>query len=191
MKTILPLRDTAEAYGLVTRLLHWIIAALILWQFLGMGLKLILGRQPVVGFFVKLHQPVGTAIFILILLRVVWALLNLNNRPNHGRGIIGMAATVGHLLLYLLMLLIPGAALLRAYGSDRPFAPFGFGIFPAQQPEITWMVGVADRLHGEMAWLLGLLILGHVVMVGVHEAMWKDGTFARMTGRRRDGANNR
>ncbi len=180
----LALRDTPARYGRVTRLLHWTIAALILWQFVGMGLRLALGRGPVAGFFVGLHQPVGTALFVLIVLRVTWALLNRRNRPDHGHGLLGLAARLGHLALYLLMLVVPSLALLRAWGSERAFAPYGFQIFPAREAPIEWTQKLAGALHGELAWLMGLLILGHVVMVGVHEAMWRDGTLARMAGKR-------
>lgn len=182
---LLPLRDSPHAYGLITRILHWGIAALLLWQFVGMGLRLIFGRQPFVSFFVGSHQMVGTILFSLITLRVIWALINRRNRPGHGIGLIGRAAALGHLALYAVMLIVPSAALLRAYGSSRVFGPFGFEIFPAQEPEIAWMVKLGDLIHGELAWVLAVLILGHVVMVGVHEAMWRDGTLARMAGRHR------
>lgn len=179
----LPWRDTPRTYGRVTRILHWAIAALILWQFLGMALKLIFGRQPALSFIVGSHQPVGTVLFGLILLRVLWALANRGARPRHEAGLIGLAARLGHLALYGLMLIVPAAALLRAYGSKRPFAPFGREIFPAREPEIEWTVKLADALHGELAWLMGALILGHVFMVAVHERLWRDGTLGRMAGR--------
>ncbi len=183
----LPLCDTDRLYGKVTRFLHWSIAILMLWQFAGMGLKLALGRHPLVAIFVGAHQKVGVVLFLLIVLRVVWALAMRGNRPGHGPGLLGLAARFGHLLLYAVMVIVPLAALLRAYGSDRVFAPFGFQIFPAQLPEIGWMVRLGEALHGEMAWLLLALIAGHVVMVGLHEGMWRDGTLARMAGRRRAG----
>lgn len=179
----LALRDTPARYGRITRWLHWSIAALILWQFLGMGVKLALGRGPVSGFFVGLHQPVGAALFLLIVARTLWALANRRNRPAHGGGLTGLAARLGHLALYLLMLAVPSLALLRAWGGTRAFAPYGFQIFPARATPVEWTQRLADALHGEMAWLLGLLVLGHVVMVAVHEALWRDGTLARMTRR--------
>ena len=184
----LALRDTPARYGRITRFLHWSIAALILWQFIGMGVKLALGRGPVSGFFVGLHQPVGAALFVLIVLRVVWALANRRHRPAHGDGVIGLAARLGHLALYLLMLAVPSLGLLRAWGAERAFAPYGFVIFPAREAPISWTQKLAGLLHGELAWSMALLILGHVVMVSVHEAMWRDGTLARMAGRRGRGA---
>jgi cytochrome b561 len=184
----LPWRDTKTLYGRITRLLHWAIAALMLWQFTGMVLKLALGRTPVVGFFVGSHQKVGTVLFVLIALRVIWALANRGHRPDHGAGLVGLAARLGHLALYAVMLLVPVAALLRAWGSAKPFAPFGQQIFAAQTPEIGWAVGFGELLHGEAAWLLLALIAGHVLMVCVHEGLWRDGTLSRMAGRRLAGA---
>jgi cytochrome b561 len=179
----LPLRDTERVYGRITRLLHWSIAALLLWQFIGMALRLALGRHPVVVVFVGSHQKIGTVLVVLITLRVIWALANRGHRPGHGSGLLALAARFGHLLLYAVMMVSPVAALLRAYGSERPFAPFGFQIFAPQVPEIGWMVRAGDALHGEMSWLLLALVAGHVVMVGLHEGMWRDGTLARMVGR--------
>lgn len=185
--TTIPFKDTTQIYGRITRGLHWLIATLVLWQFLGMGLRLMLGRTPLVSFFVGAHQKVGTVLFVLIVLRAIWALVNRKGRPPHGAGLIGLAARLGHLSLYAVMLLVPVAALLRAYGSERVFAPFGFQIFAAQTPEIGWMVSFGEALHGEMAWVLLALIVGHVLMVGIHEGMWRDGTLARMAGRRKAG----
>lgn len=182
--TTIPLRDTPARYGRITRALHWTIAALVLWQFLGMGLRLIFGRRDFVSFFVGTHQPVGTLLFVLILMRLIWALSNRSNRPHHGAGLLGLGARVGHLMLYAAMLFVPSVALLRAYGSDRPFELLGVEVFAARTSPVEWMVNLAGDWHGEVAWVMLALIAGHVVMVGLHEAMWRDGTLSRMAGRR-------
>lgn len=182
-----PLRDTPQLYGKVSRLLHWLMAALILWQLLGMGLRLIFGRQPFVSFFVGSHQMVGTVIFALVVLRVIWALANRGSRPAHGAGLIGIASRLGHLALYLLMFAVPLLAIIRSWGSTRGFAPFGFTIFPPQAEEVVWATSLGSLLHGELAWVMAALIAGHVLMVGVHQAMWRDGTLFKMAGRRRAG----
>lgn len=178
-------RDSAERYGLVTRVLHWAIAALVLWQLLGMVLKITLGRVPLAGFFVGLHQPVGATLFTLIVLRVLWALASRRSRPPHAPGLMGHAARAGHLALYVLMLAIPSLGLLRAWGEARAFTPFGIPVFPAREEPVGWAVNAANLLHGELGWLLVALVLGHVVMALLHEALWRDGTMARMAGRRR------
>src|SRR5690606_32525465 len=175
--------DSIERYGRISRLLHWLMAAMIVWQFTGMILRLLLGRQPLVAFFVKWHPVVGSTLLLLILFRLFWFWINRQQRPPLGGGTVGLMARLGHSALYLLMLLIPSLGLLRLYGSGRGFSPFGIELFAATGKEIQWTIDLADRLHGEFAWTLLALILGHIIMVIVHEKRWQDGTLARMAGR--------
>ncbi|WP_246032966.1 cytochrome b [Falsirhodobacter xinxiangensis] len=180
----LPLRDSPDMYGRVTRLLHWTIAALMLWQFLGMALRLIFGRRDFVSFFVGGHALVGTVLFVLIVLRVVWMLANRKNRPDHGDGLLGLGARLGHLALYAVMATVPSVALLRAWGGDRGLSLLGVEVFAPKAVPVEWTQTLAGAVHGELAWVMLALIAGHVVMVGLHEGMWRDGTLARMVGRR-------
>ena len=176
--------DSSDRYGAVSRGLHWAVAVLILWQFLGMGLKLIFGRNEFVGFFVGTHQPVGFVIFWLVVFRALWALASRKRRPDHGTGMLAKAAAAGHLLLYALMIAIPTLALLRAWGGTRGFAPLGFEVFAPREVEIAWATSLAGLLHGELGWVLAVLIVGHIAMVAVHERFWRDGTLRKMAGRR-------
>ena len=159
------------------------MALLILWQFFCMGLRLIYGRQDWLAPFVGSHAPVGATLFVLILLRLLWTLANRRRRPAHDDTLLGRAALWGQRLLYALMLVIPSLGLLRAWGSEHAFAPFGFEIFPARTAEIVWTGKLADTLHGELAWLLLALVAGHVVMAVLHQVLWRDGTLTRMAGR--------
>ncbi|NPD13834.1 cytochrome b [Xinfangfangia sp. D13-10-4-6] len=183
-QTTLSLKDTPQAYGKITRALHWSIAALVAWQFMTMILKVFFGVSPRESAIVGSHGPVGTAVFVLVVIRVIWSVMNAGRRPDHGAGLKRVAVKAGHGILYLVMLIVPLAALLRAFGSGRGFSPFGFQLFPTRETPIAWMVDFGNAVHGELGWVFGVLLLGHIVMVGVHEAMWKDGTMARMAGRR-------
>ncbi|WP_294926428.1 cytochrome b/b6 domain-containing protein [uncultured Paracoccus sp.] len=55
-------------------------------------------------------------------------------------------------------------------------------MFPARAESVEWTAALAGAPHGELAWLMAALILGHVVMAGLHRAMWRDGTLSRMAG---------
>ena len=175
--------DSPVRYGAVTRFFHWSVAALILWQFLGMGLKNALGRDnAIAGFMTGTHGSVGFVIFALVWLRVVWAVLNRRHRPAQEGAVPGWAVKFGHLALYVLLLFVPTVAVMRAFGGERPFAVFGVQLsagHPAGQG-IEALTAPAS-LHGEMAWLLGVLILGHILMVVFHSAVLKDRTVATMT----------
>lgn len=178
------LRDTPQRYGSVTRFLHWVIAGLILLQLLGVVLKVTMGRESAAAPLIGLHAPTGTLLFVLIVIRLIWSFANRGNRPPHAPGLVGKAAMLGHLVLNVLMLVIPLLALLRAWGGTRAFAPFGFEIFPARETAIAWTGELAGALHGELGWVMAVLILGHVGMVIVHEKLWRDGTLSRMAGRK-------
>lgn len=175
--------DSPVRYGLLTRLLHWGMAALFAFQFTGMGLKLALGRHPVSGFFVGLHKPIGTLLMLLILLRGAWGLSQWRRRPPHPRTLIGRAALAGHALLYALMFYVPTVALLRELGSGRGFAPWGIPLFPATGDKLDWLMTPANLSHGVIAWTLLAVIAGHVAMVALHHVFWRDTTLARMAGK--------
>ena len=176
------LLDSPTRYGTVSRFFHWSIGALIIWQILSMVAKNTLGREAALAAFMAgSHASVGFVIFLLVWLRVVWAIINRGRRPVHGDGLLGLAARAGHLVMYLLMLFIPTVAVLRAFGGERSFAVFGIplsGGRPEGQ-EIEALTGLAN-LHGEMGWLLAVLILGHVGMAVFHSVVLKDRTIAKM-----------
>ncbi|TRL37486.1 cytochrome b [Rhizobium straminoryzae] len=178
--------DNDLTYGTVTRVLHWGMALLFAWQFVGMTLKLVLGRTPLVGVFTGTHASVGTILMALAIPRALWGISNLARRPPHGTGFVALAARLGHLGLYALMLIVPLLALLRAYGSGRGVAVFGLPVLPGAPEKVQWMVDAGHAAHGLLAWTLLALVAGHVGMVIVHRYIWKDDVLHRMAGRRAD-----
>ncbi|SFH42201.1 cytochrome b561 [Palleronia marisminoris] len=180
------LLDSRSAYGLVSRILHWSLALMLLWQLTGMAVRALLGRHPVSAFFVGMHQSLGTAIFVLVILRIVWMLAMRGRRPDHGNGLPAVAAKAGHAALYALMLLVPSVALVRAFGTTRGFAPFGIELAPPREEDVEALVWLGNAVHGTLGWVLAALIGGHVVAVLIHEALLRDGTLRRMAGRTRN-----
>jgi len=175
--------DTPQRFGLVSRALHWGMAALLFWQFTGMVLKVTIGRTALTGFFVGTHSAMGTLLLTLVLLRGAWGLLNARRRPMPDPGLLGRLATLGHLALYALMILVPSLALLRSYGSGRAFAPFGLPLFPGfEGGPISWMTAPGNAAHGLLGWTLLTLIAGHVGMVVLHRFAWRDAVLDRMAG---------
>lgn len=174
------IHDAPARYGLVSRALHWGMAGLFAWQFLGMGLRLLLGRHPVSAFFVGSHTSVGTTLFGLVLLRGAWGLFQARRRPPHGAGWIERAAVAGHGLIYGLMIVVPLLALIRAWGSGRGHAVFGVPLWGpgARDPGLV----SAGEYHGELAWFLLLVVAGHAAMAVIHRVLLRDDVLARMAG---------
>jgi cytochrome b561 len=182
------LRDTPNHYGSVTRLLHWTMALLLFWQLGGMIMKSVLGRVPLMKFWVGTHASVGALILALVVVRALWALRNRRRRPAYSSNAIGQAARIGHILLYLLMIVVPALALFRMAGSGKGVTLFGIEFAAPTGQEIAWMTAPANAVHGLLAWTLLALIAGHVAMVLVHRFGWRDDTLSRMLGRRVDAA---
>jgi cytochrome b561 len=175
-------RDTGLRYGQVTRCLHWGMALVILWQFSGIVLGRLFGRSALTDILSSTHGELGVTILGLAAIRAIWGLYNLRHRPVHERGLLGAAARAGHVALYLLMLVIPAAALLRAVGSQWGLALFGYQIVPQSGEDIGWMVAPANLLHSLLAWTLLALIGGHIAMALIHRFVWKDAVLGRMAG---------
>lgn len=106
--------DCPDGYGIVSRVLHWLMAVLLVWQFTSAAARQFFRDTPIEDFFWASHTSLGLLLLILVVVRGAWALANLGRRPNSG-----LMAGFGHLLLYLMMIAIPALGLLRAYGRGR------------------------------------------------------------------------
>ncbi|MFC3126228.1 cytochrome b [Pseudoroseomonas globiformis] len=182
-------RDTPQAYGLVSRLLHWGMVVLFTWQFAGMGLRRLGILQPLADAIRSTHGLVGTILLLLVLLRGAWGLTQFARRPSPPTSS-GHLATFGHLVIYLLMLTVPTLALLRLWGAGRAYAPLGIPLFDGAQGQTPWLVSLGNALHGELAWVLLAVIAGHVLMVVVHRVMGPQDVLPRMAGPLRQGGDH-
>ncbi len=156
------------------------MAALFAWQFISAILHAIDREMPVTRFFWSWHMSVGFLLLVAVVLRGIWALVNLGNRPPHAAGFLGTAARLGHLALYILMAAVPLLATLRAYGSGRGLSVFGIQVFAGGGERIPALIAPASAAHGLLGWALLVLVLGHVVMALAHTYLWREDTLTRM-----------
>ncbi|WP_045025115.1 MULTISPECIES: cytochrome b [Agrobacterium] len=177
------LRDDRAAYGSVSRVLHWIMALLFAWQFTGAALHLLAEDTVAAEFIWSSHRDIGFLLFVMVIVRGAWGLINLSSRPQQS-GVLGRSARLGHIILYIMMIAVPGLALIRQIGSGRAFAPFGLDLLEGGGDQIRWMTEIGGLLHSPLAWLLLVFVAGHVAMVIVHQLVWRDGTLDRMAGSR-------
>ncbi len=173
--------DGRTGYGAVTRALHWGMALLFAWQFTGALLRVLAEDSAIEGFFWSTHFSVGFTLWLLALLRGAWGLANLSRRPGHdGSTALAAAARLGHLALYLLMIVVPTLAILRAVGRGRGFSVYGIELVAPGGEPIPALTAPANALHGLLGWTLLALIAGHVAMALVHGFVFRDGVLLRM-----------
>ncbi|MDD9724410.1 cytochrome b [Roseovarius sp. SK2] len=179
----MPLRDTPGHYGPVSRILHWGMAALFAAQFLSAAAHWALPKENAVRDVLwSYHGTLGATLFLLVLLRGAWGLANIPRRPPAHDGVVGRAAVAGHLAIYALMVIVPAVRLLAAAGSDRGLSYLGITFVAPREVEVAWMQAPAEW-HGEMGWILALLVVGHIAMAVVwHRMIRRDDTLQRMAG---------
>ena len=182
------LRDSADGWGAVTRLLHWGMAALILFQ-LGFGLWMTRVPDLLQRFLLtQTHKSLGTTIFALALLRLGWRLAN--RRPPLPPAMPAWqrrAARLSHAALYGLMLLLPLSGWLMASASPTQdllgMQNLVFGRWPLPDPFVPGDARVeaaAHAVHAGAAIALALLLALHAAAALRHQFVDRDGLLARM-----------
>ena len=176
------LRNTADRYGLIAILLHWLLAVTILALF-GFGLWMTgldyydpwYRRAP------DLHKSVGVLLFILMGLRLAWRVGNpVPRAPPRQRRL----AAASHRLLYLLLFAVMIAGYLISTADGRPITVFGLFKIRATLSGLDNQEDIAGAAHELLAFaLIGLAAL-HALAALKHHFIDHDRTLQRMLGRK-------
>lgn len=169
--------DSKERYGSVSRLFHWSMAVLIVWQMLKFFDRIGDGEHWVGETLVSWHVSIGTLLLLLIVLRIYWATKQRHNRPVQNPAT-AFAVKAGHFLMYLAMALLPITGALYLVGNGYGWTAFGIQLV-AKGEEIPWMATLGS-LHSPIAWLLLIMVVGHIGIALVHTFVKKDDVLWRM-----------
>ncbi|MCC5072523.1 cytochrome b [Xanthomonas campestris] len=166
-------------FNLPARVLHWLMAAMILTMlFVGVGMVASVTQRP---WLIDLHRPLGIAILILAVLRLI---NRLRNRPPPLPSDLPawqkVAAIASHWLLYALMLGMPliGWAMLSA--GAYPIVLWPGAQLPTIAPHDPALYAWLRSAHGWLAYLLFATVLGHLSAALFHAWVRRDGVFSSM-----------
>lgn len=161
--------------------LHWLMAALLL-GLLALGLYMTdLPLSPEKLLLYSWHKWLGVSAFLLLWCRLLWRLTH--RAPAAPEGLsAGMArlATLGHLALYALMLLIPLSGWLMSSAKGVPTVWFGLWPIPDLLPRDRALGDALQLVHRALNYLLMATIAGHVAAALWHHTVRKDDTLRRM-----------
>jgi cytochrome b561 len=166
--------------------LHWLIAVLLLGQFIfGLMLEDIPRGTPARGFYVNLHKSSGMLIGLLIVARITWRLTHTppslpNSMPPWQRHV----ARFSHAVLYLCMLLMPLSGYLASNFSKYGVKFFNVVQLPPWGPNDKTLYAIFNQTHHLTALLLALFVGLHVLAVAKHMLIDRDGLLWRMWPRR-------
>jgi cytochrome b561 len=176
------MNDSTRPFSPAARLLHWLMALLILAMlFIGVGMVATVSERHT--WLVDIHKPLGIAILLLAIVRLAvrWR----RPPPPLPADLPApqkLAAHASHWLLYALMIAMPliGWAMLSAGGY--PVMLGSSMRLPAILPFDPVAFAILRHLHTWLALLLFLTFLAHLAAALYHGLIRRDGVLSSMTG---------
>jgi cytochrome b561 len=172
--------NTQDQYGLVSRLLHWLVFILVLGLLMGGVLLEALPDGTLKGFIVHAHKSTGVVVGLLMGLRLVWRIVNPRPKALSRHAVENYLAELVHLVLYILLLLQPLMGILMSQAHGYRVSVFGLFSLPAiiwQSPQLGRFFG---QCHTVIAVLLTLTLTVHIGAALKHHFVNRDRTLLRM-----------
>ncbi|MGH6762152.1 MAG: cytochrome b [Phyllobacterium sp.] len=178
------LRNTANEYGLMAIILHWVIAILFIGQ-LVLGLWMVrLDDQRLAFELIQWHKSFGFLLLALVAIRLIWWVFSRHPPlPADMSPLEKMAAHVAHFLLYCLMVLLPVTGWALASASVLAIPTFAFYLFiiphlplaASEQAEAFW-----DNTHTLLGYFALALVAIHILAALRHHFWLRDDLLKRM-----------
>ena len=176
------LRNTSTSYGLVSIVLHWLIAVVIFGMF-GLGLWMV-----ELGYYDNwyhdapyIHKAIGMLLLFALIFRFVWRLIN--NRPNlMGAAWEQLIALLVHRMHYLLLFAITITGYLIPTAEGVGIDVFGWFTVPASFSFTKTEADLIGLIHLYVAWAVIGLAAAHAGAALKHHFIDKDITLLRMLG---------
>ena len=169
----------ATTFPLLSRLLHWTMAVLILAMlFIGIAMVSSLSDYHQL---VAIHRPLGILLLVLVAIRLINRLLSPPPPlPAAMPPLLKVVAHASHWLLYGLMFAVPlvGWGMLSA--ADYPIQIVGSFHLPPILPHDRALYALLRPLHTVLAFTLFATFLLHLGAALTHALIYRDGVFRSM-----------
>lgn len=176
------LKNSADSYGLVSKLLHWSIALLIL------GLVALGAYMVNLGYYDNgyyetrdWHKSLGLTVLLCGAVFLGWKMISPSPPLPASMGRLQRAAANGaHHLLYLMMFVLPVTGYIITISEGKAVPVFGVLELPALFAVSDPVRDVATKLHAWCAYGTAILAAGHAGAAIKHQLIDRDGILARM-----------
>ena len=188
------LKNTADNYGTIAKWLHWLTALLFLGSYASVYYRhwFTEAKTPENWTALQLHLSIGVTIGVIVLLRILWRMANRSPDPVPGSRLEHLAAKLGHYALYAIMIIMPVTGYLGTGVATEYFFLFDIPSFKDTALFESWFAldmtfeefeEPIDFIHKDIlgAWVVWLLILGHVLAALYHHFIKDDRTLRKMT----------
>ena len=184
---IMQLRNSAETWGVVARAFHWLIALLVLAQFIIGAIAEEMKLTPAKLDLFVWHKSIGVTVLVLALLRLAW---RLGNRPPAPPAATPhwerRLAALAHLALYVLIFAVPLSGWWVSDASRVPFKAFFLVPMPDFIATDRALQEAAAEVHEALTMTLLLVVVLHIGAALRHHFLLHDDVLRRMLAGRRD-----
>ncbi len=172
--------NTRDTYGLIARILHWLIFLLVAGMLIGGFALSYLPSNGFKSFVISIHKSTGFIILLLMIARLSWRIYNPQPRPLGDSLVLNYAAHVLHIVLYILLFLQPLAGILMSQSYGYPVSVFGL----FELPPIIWksplLANFFNKVHTVTGILLTVAIIIHAAAALKHHYIDRNRILIRM-----------
>ena len=173
--------DAPPAYTVTARVLHWLIAALVLIM---VPLGIVIANEwggPVQEPLYNLHKSIGVVILPLVVVRLIWRLTHPPlPLPADISALQQSAAHATHWTLYGLLIVQPMVGLIATSAYPAPLPMFGLFELPPIWPENRPLSERLFTLHRWLGIAIGVVAAMHIVAALHHHFVRRDRVLMRM-----------
>jgi cytochrome b561 len=176
------IKNTKSNYGLISILLHWIMAVLIIGLFLS-GVVMV-----ELDYYSKWynavpwwHKSIGMCVLVLLVIRLIWLFNNIHPAPLASYKLWEIrAAKITHVSFYLLLIIISVSGYLISTAKSAKIDMFGWFEIEAMINFSKYQADIAGEFHEVAAYIMTFLFFLHICATFKHHFLDKDMTLIRM-----------
>jgi len=174
------LKDTSDGFGLVSRLLHWLLAVAIVVLFaVGYWMVGLDYTSPYYNSAPAWHEAVGIMVLIAMTLRLGWRFANPNPTSDHLSRFEHLAARGVHSALYVLVFAVLISGYLISTADGRAIHLF-WGINVPSVVEAAGIESLSGKIHRILSYVTIALAGLHTGAALKHHFIDRDTTLTRM-----------
>src|SRR3979411_3130783 len=177
----MPIKSLPMRYGAVAQAFHWLIAALIVIQFVlaSMADDLPIGAHKLA--LLARHKSFGMTVLMLALLRLLWGYKHPPPAlPDHMSPLERKLARATHIALYVLLFAMPVTGWLMSSAKNYSVSWFGLFTWPnligKNESAFEWLRSTHDALSG----VLFVIAVLHILAALKHHFWNRDDVLVRM-----------
>jgi cytochrome b561 len=169
----------STTYDPVAKILHWLIAALLVWQYVIAWQMPHIGRNTPNEGLVNQHLSVGALTLLVVVVRLAWRATHPVPPPAEATLWQRRAAAVVHWLLYAFLILNPLMGWANASYRGFQVSLFDLVPLPALVEKGNALGRAMGDIHAQLGWY-ALILIGLHILAALYHFARRDGVLERM-----------